>query len=377
MLIEILKRIIQFKSQNNANEVQHPMTYFITCSDSRINPHLITDSKSGDLVVTRNVGNILPVHTSESSTEASSIEYAINKFNVNEIIVCGHSQCGAMKNLHTPHLEETLPAVSAWLVQTKSQVAEPEQSNSSSLPRIIEENVVRQIKNLETYPAVIAKLSESKLNIQGWHYEIETGQVSIYDQSDKQFKPVEKLSIASGASKLIKGVQYFKNNTYLQKQSLFHSLSQGQRPKALLITCSDPQIVPADIVRSEPGDFFLIRNFGPFIPPYSSSPTSEAAAIEYALKALLIKNVIVCGHSNCSALDEPMNSDLERRSLLMQIENLKTHPVVAEALSQNELTIYAWFYDFSAGIIQTYDFIQNQYISLDDEVTKILASDEV
>ncbi|MBW4472153.1 MAG: carbonic anhydrase [Stenomitos rutilans HA7619-LM2] len=180
---------------------QSPEVLFITCSDSRIDPCLITQAQPGELFVMRNVGNIIPSYGAASSAEAAGIEYAVEMLGIKDIIVCGHSHCGAMKGLlQVGTLAETMPAVYDWLKRhgeaTRRLVLEnyPNVEADGLLKIAIEQNVLTQIENLETYPAIRAKLHGGKLNLHAWMYEIETGTVFAYNASKRQFTLMEKRS---------------------------------------------------------------------------------------------------------------------------------------------------------------------------------------
>lgn len=173
---------------------QAPEVLFITCSDSRIDPCLITQSQPGELFVMRNVGNIIPSYGAASSAEAAGVEYAVAGVGVRDVIVCGHSHCGAMKGLlQIGSLSEQMPLVYDWLKRhgeaTRRLVldnyanVEPERL----LKIAIEQNVLTQIENLETYPVIRSKLHSGQLNLHAWMYEIETGKVFAYDAGLRQF----------------------------------------------------------------------------------------------------------------------------------------------------------------------------------------------
>jgi carbonic anhydrase len=173
---------------------QAPEVLFITCSDSRIDPCLITQSQPGELFVMRNVGNIIPSYGAASSAEAAGVEYAVAGVGVRDIIICGHSHCGAMKGLlQIGTLSEQMPLVYDWLKRhgeaTRRLVldnyanVEPERL----LKIAIEQNVLTQIENLETYPVIRSKLHSKQLNLHAWMYEIETGKVFAYDAGLGQF----------------------------------------------------------------------------------------------------------------------------------------------------------------------------------------------
>ncbi|MGQ3889820.1 carbonic anhydrase [Legionella sp. CNM-1927-20] len=177
---------------------QDPDTLFITCSDSRIDPNVITHSKPGDLFIARNVGNIVPPY-GVACSEAAAIEYAIEALKVKEIIICGHSQCGAMKGLLTPNLENAFPVVANWLTHARPVINQIEEQFSNTeidydlkLKATIEYNILTQIEHLKSYPSIIKKLNQQEITIHGWYYEIKTGEIFIYESQQKQFIPLEK-----------------------------------------------------------------------------------------------------------------------------------------------------------------------------------------
>ncbi|WP_315789721.1 carbonic anhydrase [Fischerella sp. JS2] len=174
---------------------QSPEVLFITCSDSRIDPCLITQSQPGELFVIRNVGNIIPAYGTPKSGEAAGIEYAIEALAIKDIVVCGHSHCGAMKGLlQIGNLAQQMPLVYDWLKQyaepTRRLVLDnyPDYPNEKLLKIAIEQNVLTQIENLETYPAIRSKLHSGQLTLHAWIYEIESGEVFAYDAHTGKFK---------------------------------------------------------------------------------------------------------------------------------------------------------------------------------------------
>jgi carbonic anhydrase len=174
---------------------QSPETLFITCSDSRIDPNLLTRSKPGDLFILRNAGNIIPPHGAASGGEAATIEFAVAVLGVKDIIICGHSHCGAMKGLLQPELVASLPAVSAWLAHAAPtrrivQAHYGHLDGDRLLTATVEENVLVQLENLRTLPAVATRLARGALHLHGWVYKIATGEVFAYDSSCGQFVPV-------------------------------------------------------------------------------------------------------------------------------------------------------------------------------------------
>lgn len=171
---------------------QNPETLFITCSDSRIDPNLLTRSRPGDLFILRNAGNIIPPHGAASGGEAATIELAVAAYNIKDIILCGHSHCGAMKGLLQPDLVTSLPAVASWLSHAEStrRIVRDNYghlSGESLLTATVEENVLVQLENLRTLPAVASRLVRGDLHLHGWVYKIETGEVFAYDSTKEQF----------------------------------------------------------------------------------------------------------------------------------------------------------------------------------------------
>ena len=171
---------------------QEPETLFITCSDSRIDPNLLTRSMPGDLFILRNAGNIIPSHGAGNGGEAATIEYAVTVLGVKDIIVCGHSHCGAMKALLHPENLTNLPSVSSWLshAETTRRIMLENYTHLQGdelLTATIEENVLVQIEHLETLPSIASRKRRGNINLWGWVYKIETGQVFAYDVKSKQF----------------------------------------------------------------------------------------------------------------------------------------------------------------------------------------------
>ena len=171
---------------------QNPETLFITCSDSRIDPSLLTQAKPGDLFILRNAGNIVPPHGAGNGGEAATIEFAVAALGVKDIIICGHSHCGAMQGLLKPEQVASLPAVSSWLSHAEKtrRIMRDNYAHLQGerlLTATIEENVLVQLENLRTLPAVGSRLVRGDLHLHGWVYKIETGEVFAYDVENAQF----------------------------------------------------------------------------------------------------------------------------------------------------------------------------------------------
>ncbi len=176
---------------------QHPDALFITCSDSRVNPNLITNTDPGDLFILRNAGNIIPPYGASNGGEGATIEFAVAALGVKDIIVCGHSSCGAIKGLLHPEQLDNLPMVKSWLSHAEATrcIVKENYSNlndDEQLNVAIQENVLVQIENLRTHPAVASRLSRGELRIHAWTYKFQTGEVFSYNENG-QFVPATEV----------------------------------------------------------------------------------------------------------------------------------------------------------------------------------------
>ncbi|WP_437205758.1 carbonic anhydrase [Planctomicrobium sp. SH664] len=177
---------------------QKPMALFITCADSRICPNLLTQTKPGDLFTLRVAGNIVPPYGSGAGGEAATIEYAVSVLRVSDVIVCGHSLCGAVSALVDDQNLERYPALNSYLKHaeaTRRIMAENYSKTFDEDERLnlaIQENVLVQLENLRTHPSVLSALSRKQLNLHGWVYKMETGQVFGYNSEQEQFVPVQE-----------------------------------------------------------------------------------------------------------------------------------------------------------------------------------------
>lgn len=180
---------------------QHPRALFIGCSDSRVIPDLIVQSNPGDLFVIRNVGNFVAPYKPDEDfhSTAAGIEYAVNILNVSEIIICGHSHCGAIAALYKTSCDTSMVHTAKWLTlgekaKSMAMVAIGESASQEELLRATEHlSIVTQIENLLTYPYVRQRVEEDKLFIHGWYYDIETGGIEYYDPDVYQFRPLSEL----------------------------------------------------------------------------------------------------------------------------------------------------------------------------------------
>jgi carbonic anhydrase len=182
---------------------QQPHTLFIACADSRIVPELITQTDPGELFVCRNIGNLVPAYGEMLGGVSAVVEYACVALEVGDIVVCGHSDCGAMKALldpADPKLRQ-MPTVASWLRNAeaaRSVVAatQPDLAGEAQVQALVEQNVRTQLGHLGTHPAVAARLATGKLALHGWVYSIETGGVTAMEGADGVLMPLEKTRLA-------------------------------------------------------------------------------------------------------------------------------------------------------------------------------------
>lgn len=192
--------------------------------------------------------------------------------------------------------------------------------------------------------------------------------------------------------KLVAGIHQFQQQIRLERPDLLKRMSRGQEPLALFITCSDSRIVPNQLTQTEPGELFILRTAGNIVPPYGAVNGGEAATIEYAITALRVTDVIICGHSLCgamAALNDPdqvcgmpavqailKHAEATRRiidenyahltdpaarlmatvqeNVLVQLENLRTHPSVAAAMARGALQLHAWVFKMQTAEVFAY-----------------------
>ena len=174
---------------------QSPTALFITCSDSRVDPTLLTQTDPGELFILRNAGNIVPPYGSMLGSSTATIEYAMAVLQVPHIIVCGHTDCAVMKALLQPETVKELPAVHAWIAQgeTTRRIMQEHHTNCTGDDRLLiatQENVRAQIDNLRTHPSVALQLRRGKVELHGWVYSISSGDVWVYDAGTEHFHPL-------------------------------------------------------------------------------------------------------------------------------------------------------------------------------------------
>ena len=177
---------------------QRPTALFITCADSRIDPCLLTQTQPGELFLCRVIGNIVPRYPESIGGVSATIEYAVGVLGVPDVIVCGHTDCGVMKGILNPEALKPLENVSAWLrhAQPAREALENSKERSTGpefLLALTERNVIEQLANLRTHPAVVAHLDQGILKLHGWVYDIGEGIVSTYDPEQGKFIPVRSV----------------------------------------------------------------------------------------------------------------------------------------------------------------------------------------
>lgn len=170
---------------------QNPGTLFITCSDSRVIPELLTQQEPGELFVIRNAGNIVPSYGPEPGGVSATVEYAVAVLGVTDIVICGHSDCGAMTAIAKCTCMDHLPAVAGWLRHSESaKVINNARAHANDTARVnsmVRENVIAQLANLQTHPSVRLAQQQRQLNLHGWVYDIETGSVEALDGASNAF----------------------------------------------------------------------------------------------------------------------------------------------------------------------------------------------
>jgi carbonic anhydrase len=177
------------------SEGQAPEWLFITCADSRVLPDLILGTEPGDLFISRSIGNVVPKTSEDVDGVTATIEYAVAVLRVKHVIVCGHSDCGAMKAALNKSGLENLPKARRWLEHVEAAFAyrqplNPADGDSADLAALIRGNVVAQLTNLHAQPPVTRAIAEGRLSVHGWYYDILTGRIEQYDEALKKFVPL-------------------------------------------------------------------------------------------------------------------------------------------------------------------------------------------
>ena len=179
-------------------KTQTSETLFITCADSRVVPGVFTQTIEGDLFQCRVVGNLIPAHGSAAGGVTSAIEYAVMVLKVKHIIVCGHSDCAAMRAFLHPEKMADLHAVRSWIRYAESAIAVAKEQfhhleGDAFLAALAKENVVSQLNHLVTHPCVASALRRDAIDVWGWYYDIGEGTVEQYDEAKRRFVPLDQL----------------------------------------------------------------------------------------------------------------------------------------------------------------------------------------
>ena len=175
---------------------QNPEALFIACSDARVETAMITQTEPGELFIIRNAGNIVPPHTRNAGGVTASIEFAVAALKVPHIVICGHTECGAMKGALNPDMVKDLPHVKEWLGYAKAavdvvQAVGEKLTDQQRMTMLLEQNVMLQLQHLRTHPTVASQLAKGELQLHGWVYDIKTGDVNAYDEKQNKFLPVD------------------------------------------------------------------------------------------------------------------------------------------------------------------------------------------
>lgn len=203
---KLLEGVYKFKTEvypkrkdlfEELSTAQHPRILFITCSDSRIDPSLVTQTEPGELFICRNAGNIVPPHMRDAGGVTASIEFAVAALKVKHVVVCGHTDCGAIKGALNPENLVDLPHVSDWMSNTLAASAAVKARHGcigpEHLSELTEENVVLQMRHLATHPAVAAAMATGALQMHGWIYDIAHGDIRCYERRDQVWRSVEDM----------------------------------------------------------------------------------------------------------------------------------------------------------------------------------------
>lgn len=205
---KLVKGIVEFR-QNTLPEYrekfarlalgQSPDTLFIACSDSRVAPNVFASTEPGDLFVVRNVGNMVPCcgkngHSTADESEAAAIEFALSNLKVSDIIVCGHSECGAMHALLEGRDKLRAPNLRSWLRHGEASLPKLEQATQgfSRVNQLSQLNVLQQLENLRSYPLVKERLEKNQLKLHGWWFELHTALVYAFEDCEGTFVPIDE-----------------------------------------------------------------------------------------------------------------------------------------------------------------------------------------
>ncbi len=176
--------------QRAASEPQRPHTLMVTCADSRIDPELITQSGPGEIFVTRNIGNLVPPYGDMLGGVSAVLEYAVSALKVEHLVICGHTDCGAMKAMLHPESTQNLPVVRRWLRNAESSmsIAREVADDDDFLMNLTKQNVLMQMAHARTHPSVAGAVARRQLAISGWVYRIGSGEVLMYDEAAQSWE---------------------------------------------------------------------------------------------------------------------------------------------------------------------------------------------
>ena len=203
--------------------------------------------------------------------------------------------------------------------------------------------------------------------------------------------------------RLVQGIEKFQSEVFPQQQQFFEDLAKGQKPETLFITCADSRVVPGLFTQTNPGELFICRNAGNMVPVWGDLQGGVSATIEYAVAALKVRHVIVCGHTDCGVMKGIMNptavahmptvqswlnqgevarrvvfenrpeaTDEEKMHLLTeenvvaQLDHLRTHPSVASAIARGELLIHGWIFGIADGSVRAWDGEKQEFVPVSE-----------
>ena len=176
-------------------EQQRPQALVITCADSRVHPDVLTQAVPGEIFVTRNIGNMVPAYGEMMGGVSAVLEYAVSALKVRHLVVCGHTDCGAMKALLDPESVSSMPTVKSWLRNAHTALSVTEaiagaDSGEAKLRVLTEQNVLLQIQHVRTHPSVAGAMAQGALTLSGWVYDIAAGEVRICEDGGSTFVPL-------------------------------------------------------------------------------------------------------------------------------------------------------------------------------------------
>lgn len=211
--------------------------------------------------------------------------------------------------------------------------------------------------------------------------------------------------------KLVQGIVNFRKGLTAEKRALFAKLALGQKPDALFIACSDSRVVPNLFASTDPGDLFVLRNVGNLVPPFCSEPkdTSVQAALEFAIFSLNVSDIVVCGHSECSAMQAILqdidklccshldswlqygkesldnvkkkliidnllskHNQISQYNVLQQIQHIKTYPFVQDRIKKKQLRVHGWWFDIAQADVYCYEQSLKQFVLIDEQEAKLI-----